>query len=207
MPEEDGLVGGNEQAAAARLRRPPLERVEPRRGWGNLYAPGKADAVAPSPAPLSEPPPESAETPTDAAGRVIRDGYRVVEENLRRGRQVAAELRGVQREVASFAGRLDAQRLVGSVTQTVIDPALSEQLSSLARSVFAALGSLMPGAPAPTASPASTAPLHPQARADYAASDARVLKLRSVGPGEWLADIEIEGQVRRVQVRAVDGEL
>jgi hypothetical protein len=34
-----------------------------------------------------------------------------------------------------------------------------------------------------------------------------VLKLRSVAPGEWLADMEIAGQVRRVQVRAVDGEL
>lgn len=187
------------------MRRPPLERAEPKRGWGNLYAPGKAQAAS---APASEPPPESAEAPTDAASRVIRDGYRVVEENLRRGRQVAAELRGVRREVADFAGRLGAERVVESVAQTVIDPALTEQLVSVARTFVSALGAFVPGVSAPAPKPASpAAPLHPQERADYRASGARVLKLRSVAPGEWLADVEIDGKVRRVQLRAVDGEL
>jgi hypothetical protein len=34
-----------------------------------------------------------------------------------------------------------------------------------------------------------------------------VLKLREIAPGEWLADLEIAGKIRRVQMRAVDGEL
>jgi hypothetical protein len=155
----------------------------------------------------------------DAAARVVRDGYRVVEENLRRGRQVAAELRGVRREAADFAGRIDAQKLVSDFTRTVIDPALTEQVLGVAKSFFGALGAVVPAAAA-AAGVASTAPratstavpkpevaLHPQARPDYALAGARVLKLRETAAGEWLADIEINGRVRRVHVRAVDGEL
>jgi hypothetical protein len=65
-----------------------------------------------------------------------------------------------------------------------------------------------PAAPGPAA-PAREAqvPLHPQERPGYQSSGARVLKMRATGPGEWLADLEIEGKVRRVQVRAVDEEL
>jgi hypothetical protein len=143
---------------------------------------------------------------------VVRDGYRVVEENLRRGRQVAAELRGVRREVADFAGRLDAQKLMSDLTQTVIDPALTQQVLGVARTFFSALAAVVPAsAPAPATAPAArpspAVALHPQERPDYSPAAARVLKLRSVAPGEWLADLEIDGQVRRVQVRAVDGEL
>lgn len=169
---------------------------------------------APSASPVAEPP--AATNGNDAAARVVRDGYRIVEENLRRGRQVAAELRGVGREVADFTARGDAQRAVSNFAQALIDPALTEQVLGVARSFLSVLGAAMPSAapPAPAAPVAaarepapSRVPLHPQARPDYAAGGARVLKLRSVGPGEWLADLEIEGQVRRVQVRAVDGEL
>jgi hypothetical protein len=185
-----------------------LERTEPRRGWGNLYAPGKADAAREAPAGIDAAAPAAAAAPVDAAARVVRDGYRVVEENLRRGRQVAAELRGVRREVADFAGRLDAQKLMSELTQTVIDPALTQQVMGVARTLFSALGAVVPtSAPAPAAPPAPSVPLHPQERSDYTPAGARVLKLRSVAPGEWLADMEIDGKVRRVQVRAVDGEL
>jgi hypothetical protein len=157
----------------------------------------------------------------DAAARVVRDGYRIVEENLRRGRQVAAELRGVRREVADFAGRIDPQKLVNDLTQTVIDPALTQQVLGAARTLLGALGAVVPAAaaaagvtPPEPSSPASAGaatkpevPLHPQARAHYTPAGARVLKLRAIAPGEWLADMEIDGQIRRVQVRAVDGEL
>jgi hypothetical protein len=195
-----------------------------------LYAPGKADAAAnhaPRAASDETPhsqaqPREPAAAPVDAAARVVRDGYRVVEENLRRGRQVAAELRGVRREVADFAGRIDAQRLVSEFSQTVIDPALTQQVLGVAKTLLGALGAVVPAAaaaagvtPSASSSPspaaqATTRPevaLHPQARPDYTPAAARVLKLRETAPGEWLADMEIDGRVRRVQVRAVDGEL
>lgn len=227
MPEEDRTSNGaTNGAATSRLRRPALERTEPRRGWGNLYAPGRADAAAASArepgsdeTPHSETQPRepvaSASAPMDAAARVVRDGYRVVEENLRRGRQVAAELRGVRREVADFAGRIDAQKLVSDFTQTVIDPALTQQVLGVAKTFFGALGAVVPAAaaaagvaPAPPSAPAKPeVALHPQARPDYAPAGARVLKLRETAAGEWLADMEIDGQVRRVHVRAVDGEL
>lgn len=205
----DGVTNG---ATEGRLRRPPLERSEPRRGWGNLYTPGKADAASPAVSNGPAPTQADAAGPTDAAARVVRDGYRIVEENLRRGRQVAAELRGVRREVANFAGRIDSQKLVGNWAQTLLDPALTEQVLGVARSVLGSLGAVVPGStptPAPAARPTSAAqvPLHPQERPDYAVTGARVLKLRGTGPGEWLADLEIDGKVRRVQVRAVDGEL
>jgi hypothetical protein len=206
MPEEDATSNGTTNgASSSRLRRPPLERTEPRRGWGNLYAPGKADAAREMPAEQPAAAPAAAAAPVDAAARVVRDGYRVVEENLRRGRQVAAELRGVRREVADFAGRLDAQKLMSDLTQTVIDPALTQQVMGVARALFSAV--VPTSAPAPVAKPAPSVALHPQERPDYTPAGARVLKLRSVAPGEWLADMEIDGQVRRVQVRAVDGEL
>jgi hypothetical protein len=214
MPEEDVTSNGaGGTTNGSRLRRPPLERAEPRRGWSNLYAPGKADAAsreAPTePAAATE---GVAAAPADAATRVVTEGYRIVEENLRRGRQVAGELRGVRREVADFAGRIDAQKLVSELTQTVIDPALTQQMLGVAKTFFSALGAIVPGttpaaAPAPAPAPAQHVPLHPQERAGYVASGARVLKLKATGPGEWLADVEIEGRVRRVQVRAVDGEL
>jgi hypothetical protein len=219
MPEEDvSSNGATNGAGVSRLRRPALERTEPRRGWGNLYAPGKADAAPSSAAATPDVPRAEAQerasvasAPVDAAARVVRDGYRVVEENLRRGRQVAAELRGVRREVADFAGRLDAQKLMTDLTQTVIDPALTQQVLGVARTFFSALGAVVPNvagpAPAAPVAPAPQVALHPQARPDYVPAGARVLKLRSVGPGEWLADMEIDGQVRRVQLRAVDGEL
>lgn len=231
MPEEDPATNGaTHGVATSRLRRPALERSEPRRGWGNLYAPGKADAAANSEPPSSRDetprsetqPREPVAAPVDAAGRVVRDGYRVVEENLRRGRQVAAELRGVPREVADFAGRIDPQKLVSDLTQTVIDPALTRQVLGVAKTLLGALGAVVPAAgaaagvaPAAPPMPASSAAaatkpevaLHPQARADYTPAGARVLKLRAIAPGEWLADMEIDGQIRRVQVRAVDGEL
>jgi len=209
MSEEDVTSNGaGNGAGVSRLRRPAPERTEPRRGWGNLYAPGKADAVPEAP-PVA-PPSEATSAPIDAAARVVRDGYRVVEENLRRGRQVAAELRGVRREAFDFAGRIDAQKLMSDLTQTVIDPALTQQVLGVARSFLGALGAVVPSAastPAPAAPTASAVALHPQDRPDYAPAGARVLKLRATGAGEWLADMEIDGQVRRVQVRVVDGEL
>lgn len=213
MSQEDVTSdGATSTASAGRSRRPTLERSEPRRGWGNLYAPGRADdASQAAPAESAAPPSPSAPAPTDAAARVVRDGYRIVEENLRRGRQVAAELRGASREVADFAGRVDAPRVVTNLAQTLLDPALTEQLTGVARSFLSVLSAAIPLAPAaaPRAEPAAEprVPLHPQERADYAASGARVLKLRCTGPGEWLADLEVDGKVRRVQVRAVDGEL
>jgi hypothetical protein len=206
MSREDAASDGAIPPESGRLRRPTLERSEPRRSWDNLYAPGRADSAgsAPRGGTSSEP------GASDDAARAIREGYRIVEENLRRGREVAAELRGAGREVADFAGRVDGARVVGQLTQLLIDPALTEQLAGVARGVLSALGAVVPSAPgASRAEPTREArvPLHPQERADYAASAARVLKLRSVGPGEWLADMEIDGHVRRVQVRAVDGEL
>jgi hypothetical protein len=229
MSQEDATSnGGTNGVGAGRLRRPALDRSEPRRGWGNLYAPGKADSAPPAASteardadttPANPPPASSG--PADAAARVVRDGYRIVEENLRRGRQVAAELRGVQREVANFAGRIDSQAVVSNFAQTLIDPALTEQLLGAARSLLGVLSAAVPvpatkpaaasatTAPAGQAAPASEprVPLHPQERPDYVATAPRVLKLRATGPGEWLADLEIDGKVRRVQVRAVDGEL
>jgi hypothetical protein len=238
MSQEDATSnGGTNGAGGARLRRPALERSEPRRGWGNLYSPGKADSAQPTTATdarEAETAPANAQPvgsgPADAAARVVRDGYRIVEENLRRGRQVAAELRGVQREVASFAGRLDSQGVVSNLAQTLIDPALTEQLLGAARGLLGVLSAAIP-VPTPGAKPAAAStpptastsattgatapagvteprvPLHPQERPDYAATLPRVLKLRAIGPGEWLADLEIDEKVRRVQIRAVDGEL
>ena len=229
MSQEDATSNcGTNGSGSPRLRRPVLDRSEPRRGWVNLYAPGKADAAGPAAptdardadtAPANAPPATSTGSlASDAAARVVRDGYRIVEENLRRGRQVAAELRGVQREVASFAGRLDTQGVVSNLAQTLIDPALTEQLLGLARSFLGVLSAAVPApaaapAPAPVASSATPpgaearVALHPQQRPDYVATAPRVVKLRAIGPGEWLADLEIDGKVRRVQVRAVDGEL
>lgn len=174
-----------------------------------MYAPGKGAADAAAPAAAEAPPPTDA-APHDATARAVRDGYRIVEENLRRGRQVAAELRGAGREVAGFAGRVDAPRIVTSLTETLMDPALTEQLAGVARSFLNVLSAVIP--PVPAAARAEPPPeprvaLHPQERAAYDSSGARLLKLRGVGPGEWLADLEIDGKVRRVQVRAVDGEL
>ena len=217
-PDDASSNGATNGSSAGRQRRPALERSEPRRAWSNLYAPGKADAA------VSEQPPSEAEREApaaDATARVVRDGYRIVEENLRRGRQVAAELRGVRREVADFAGRLEPQRLVSSWAQTLLDPALTEQVLSPLRSLLGTLSAVAqaaaPAAAAQAAAPAAGAqaaataqtplPLHPQERADYAPPAARILKLKSSGPGEWLADIELDGRVRRVQLRAVDGEL
>jgi hypothetical protein len=193
-------------SGVGRLRRPALERTEPRRGWGNLYAPGRADNSGPAATQrhAETPPADAGAAPNDAAARVVRDGYRIVEENLRRGRQIAAELRGAGREVTDAAGRVDAQGAVSSLRQALLDPALTEQLAGVARSFFSVLSAALP-VPQPPAEP--RVPLHPQERADFAAGGARVLKLRSVGPGEWLADLEVDGKVRRVQVRAVDGEL
>src|SRR4051812_1897128 len=204
--EEPALDGVTNGAAEGRLRRPALDRSEPRRGWGNLYAPGKADATSPTDARETVSAPSQAEVavgPADAAARVVRDGYRIVEENLRRGRQVAAELRGVRREVADFAGRVEPQKLIGSWAQTLLDPALSEQVLAVARSVLGSIGAVMPvssPAAAPDAAPTRAAqmPLHPQERLDYTPAGARLLKLRSTGPGEWLADLEIDGKIRRV---------
>jgi len=231
MSQEDATSnGGTNGASTGRLRRPALERSEPKRSWSNLYSPGKADAAGASvvadareaeTAPANpEPPSTPATGPADAASRVVREGYRIVEENLRRGRQVAAELRGVQREVASFAGRLDAQGALGSLAQTLVDPALTEQLLGVARTLFGVLGAALPvtqpaaarasSANAPAAgapAPRERVSLHPQERADYVAKGPRLLKLRATGPSEWLADLEVDGKVRRVQLRAVDGEL
>lgn len=225
MPEEDRASNGaTNGATTSRLRRPALDRTEPRRGWSNLYSPGKADAAngsVPDPTGAeaarndSQAHEAAAAAPMDAAARVVRDGYRVVEENLRRGRQVAADLRGVRREVVDFAGRIDAQKLMSDFTQTMIDPALTQQVISVAKTLLGALGAVVPAAaaatgvapPSPPAAARSEVSLHPQQRPDYATPAARVLKLRAIGTGEWLADMEIEGQLRRVQVRAVDGEL
>jgi len=229
MSQEDATSNGSTNGAGGpRLRRPALDRSEPRRGWTNLYSPGKADAAGPTPptyARDAETKPESAppaagtgSLASDTAARVVRDGYRIVEENLRRGRQVAAELAGVQREVASFAGRLDTQGVISNLAQTLIDPALTEQLLGVARSFLGVLSAAVSvpqaaSAAAPAVSseapsvPAARVPLHPQQRPDYVTAAPRVVKLRAVAPGEWLADLEIEGKVRRVQVRAVDGEL
>src|SRR3954470_23051786 len=152
MSQEDATSnGGTNGAGGARLRRPALERSEPRRGWGNLYSPGKADSAQPTTATdarEAETAPANAQPvgsgPADAAARVVRDGYRIVEENLRRGRQVAAELRGVRREVADFADRVEPQKLIGSWAQTLLDPALSEQVLAVARSVLGSIGAVMP---------------------------------------------------------------
>src|SRR5258708_7034225 len=122
MSQEDATSNG---AEAERLRRPALERSEPRRGWGNLYAPGKADAAR------SQPPTDPPDADTAPA---------------------------------------------------------------------------VPAAP-PASARQAAVPLHPQERPGYVPGGARVLKLKSVAPGEWLADLEIDGKVRRVQLRAVDGEL
>jgi hypothetical protein len=208
MSREDAASDGAIPPESGRLRRPTLERSEPRRTWDNLYAPGRADAASSTAHDGVTAAPQS--DASDDATRAIREGYRIVEENLRRGREAAAELRGAGREVADFAGRVDGARVVAQLSQLLIDPALTEQLAGVARGVLSALGSIIPAAPGATrAEPVREArvPLHPQERADYVTSAARVLKLRSVGPGEWLADLEIDGRVRRVQVRAVDGEL
>lgn len=207
MSRDDAASDGAIPPESGRLRRPTLERSEPRRSWDNLYAPGRADAVGSSADAGSS---SAGAPPNDAAARAIREGYRIVEENLRRGREAAAELRGAGREVADFAARVDGARVIGPLSQLLIDPALTEQLAGVARGFLNALGSVIPSAPGATRAESARetrVPLHPQERADYAASAARVLKLRSVGPGEWLADLEIDGRVRRVQVRAVDGEL
>lgn len=193
-----------------------------------MYTPGKADAApnAPSAEPATGPthpgdaPAHDADSRvTDAASRVVRDGYRIVEENLRRGRQVASELRGARREVQDFTARLDPQRLLGGWTQALIDPALAEQLRGVARGLLSNLSAALPAATAVTATAAPTTgrppptpasaplPLHPQERAEYSAAPGRILKLKSTGPGEWLADLQLDGKVRRVQIRAVDGEL
>lgn len=193
-----------------------------------MYTPGKADAApnAPSAEPATAPthpgdaPAHDADSRvTDAASRVVRDGYRIVEENLRRGRQVASELRGARREVQDFTARLDPQRLLGGWTQALLDPALAEQLRGVARGLLSNLSAALPAATVGTApgapavgtpvpvSARTPLPLHPQERAEYSAAPGRVLKLKSTGPGEWLADLELDGKVRRVQIRAVDGEL
>ncbi len=209
-----GLNGG------ARPRRPVPERTEPLRGFLNLYAPGKADRFAPRVgAPPNEPPaaPEpAAASGGDATGRVIREGYRIVEDNLRRGRQAAAQLRGVRRDVVDAATRLEPQKLVSAFSQTFLDPALTQQFLELARSWISLLGvgpatsaTVAPAQGSDSAS-AERVPLHPQERSDYARdpiSSGKLLRLRQTGEDEWLGDLEIDGKVRRVHLRAVDGDL
>jgi hypothetical protein len=214
MSRDDVALDGALPAAnVGRARRPALERTEPRRGWGNLYAPGKADNAARPPdtegASTAASPVEPEPAPTDAAARVIRDGYRIVEENLRRGQRVAAELRGARREGAGASAPSEAHRVVSDFTQALFDPALTEQLVGVARSLLNAVGIATPPAPVDVKAKDADAhvPLHPQQRSDFSASGARVLKLRRVSADEWLADLELDGEVRRVQIRAVDGEL
>lgn len=77
MGDQEASVSDEELGNAAiseRLRRPVPERTAPHRGWQHLYTLGVAADAAASSLPIS-PPRE------DDAARVVRDGYRTLEEN------------------------------------------------------------------------------------------------------------------------------
>jgi hypothetical protein len=73
----------HELMASDRIRRPPLDRTEPRRGWSTLFGttPPLSDAAA------------SAGGASDAIARSVDLGYRVIDDYITRGQQAAERVR------------------------------------------------------------------------------------------------------------------
>jgi hypothetical protein len=212
MGDRDGapvLDGGVSEDWCERARRPVPERTAPERGWQHLYTLG-ADADAAS---RSVPLPQQNE---DDVARVVRDGYRTLADNLRRGRQAAEDLRDTTSGVSRLAHGSNPQAFVSTLARAFFDPALTRPFTSLARSwmnVFTLPARFEPASStqAPTAAPSGTRiPLHPQERVEYRRAvvprngGPRLLGLSRLGPGEWVGDLEVEGRVRRVQIRELE---
>jgi hypothetical protein len=196
----DNGAGGSSDAQ--RARRPVPERTTPRRAWTHLYTQGTA-ADAASLADVAAPAAE------EGSARTVRDGYRVIEENLRKGRQAAAELRS-SNELAA-PGRVDPQRIASGLAQAFLDPALTRPLLDLARNWIGVIGASARFERAPRLPKAQSAgvPLHPQERAAYGRPAAHgsgpvLTGLSPIRPGEWVGELVIEGKAQRVVIRALE---
>ena len=209
MGEQDGATSeedGNGASHRERVRRPVPERTEPHRGWQHLYTLGAAADAAGSSIPL----PEHHE---DQAARVVRDGYRTLEENLRRGRQAAEDLHEASAGSQALALRASSRSFVSAFARAFFDPALTRPFVDVARSWIN--GFSPPARPkydAAQAEPAPRVPFHPQRRAEFAARQPgasrpggpQLLGLSALRPGEWVGDLSIDGRVRRVQIRELE---
>ena len=215
MGEQDGGTRHEDGGGAAhseRVRRPVPERTMPHRGWQNLYTLGSAaDAAAQS---TPAPPPGE-----DGAARVVRDGYRTLEENLRRGRQAAEDLHEASAGTQALTLGVNSRSFVSSFARAFFDPALTRPFVDVARSwinVFS-LPTRFERAAAERqkalAMPPERIPFHPQQRAQYRAPDRaaaprsgapQLLGLSALRPGEWVGDLAIDGRVRRVQIRELE---
>lgn len=198
---QDGEIGS--AAVSERVRRPIPERTAPHRGWQHLYTLGTAaDATAGS-LPILP-------SREDDAARVVRDGYRTLEENLRRGRQAAEDLREVSSGSQSLGLSVAPQAWLTSFARAFFDPALTRPFVGLARTWMNALSWDRGAASAPpTLPPQSRVAFHPQQRPEYAGPAAarggpQLLGLSVLRPGEWVGDLAIDGRVRRVQIRELE---
>jgi hypothetical protein len=192
-----------------RARRPVPERTTPLRGWQHLYTLGAAADAASRSVPLPQ-------KHDDGVARVVRDGYRTLEDNLRRGRQAAEDLRETVSGASSLAHGSNPQAFVTSLARAFFDPALTRPVTNLARSWLNVLSLPLrfegaSSAQTPTAVlGGARIPLHPQERVEYRPGPAarsggpRLLGLSSLRPGEWVGDLEVEGRVRRVQIRELE---
>jgi hypothetical protein len=208
MDNSGDEMSSGDGRGSERARRPVPERTAPQRGWRHLYTVGVAADAAASSLPL----PRQNE---DDVGRVVRDGFRTLEDNLRRGRQAAEDLRETAAG-SSLAHGSNPQAFVTSLALAFFDPALTRPFANLARSWMSVFS--LPGhfehdrrAHAPRAALESERiPLHPQERVEYQRGAAarkggpRLLGLSPLRPGEWVGDLEVEGRVRRVQIRELE---
>lgn len=216
MGEHDGVSGNDaelELPARERARRPVPERTAPHRDWHHLYTLGAAADAAASAIPIPN------RNDDDPSARIVRDGYRTLEENLRRGRLVAEGLHAGSDSRALTVGARP-QSFLTALARAFFDPALVRPLQDVAESWLRVLSlpARFERAPAQTTSlssspPNAPLPLHPQQRAEYGADGARnpprtggpqLLGLSQLRPGEWVGDLSIGGRVRRVQIRELE---
>ena len=208
-PEDAALLSEREEPdTSTRPRRPIPERTHANRGWDRLYAIGvDADAVHGA-VPIMV-------RKQDDRDRIVEEAGRALEENLRRGREMASELAGSSLPSATVGKRLQFATVV---SRALVDPALGRGLVRAVRGWFRAGGELGRSprhtrARAPHPRSDAPLPLHPQERADYQASGGpshtsgdgpRLLRLSLLRPGEWVGDASIGGRVRRVHVRELE---
>jgi hypothetical protein len=215
MGEHDGVSGNDaevELPARERVRRPIPERTAPHRDWQNLYTMGAAADAAANAIPIPN------HHDDDPSARIVRAGYRTLEENLRRGRLVAEGLHAGSDSRALTLGA-SRQSFVTALARAFFDPALVRPLQDVAESWLRVLSlparfERASAQPYPASHPPSEpVPLHPQQRAEYRADGARnapraggpqLLGLSQLRPGEWVGELSIGGRVRRVQIRELE---
>jgi len=215
MGEQDGVNANDTEVvtpARERVRRPVPERTAPHRDWHHLYTLGAAADAAANAIPIPN------RNEDDPNARIVRDGYRTLEENLRRGRLVAEGLHGGSDSRALTLGA-SRQSFIAALARAFFDPALVRPLQDAAESWLRVLSlparfERAPARPYPAANPPNEQlPLHPQQRAEYGADGARraprsggpqLLGLSQLRPGEWVGDLSIGGRVRRVQIRELE---